>query len=502
MLNAVKISDDITWPDPRIMPASIRTPWTEMTPRLRALHADDDSAARMAWTIAGWYAIVTAIYIVTSDRALLLLLDDSAAVSRLQTLKGIAFILVTASLLWVLVFRRARSLLQSRRALQSAHQTLEDIMRATPAAIVLCDLDQRVTMWNGAAERLFGWSGREVLGRPDPTVDSEGAADLRQLTRHLLAGRRIEPRIVARQDCTGEATAVLLAASLLRNERGEVSGVLQMMTDTSEQMRIERLEHQRVNYEESHKVMEQAIGVIGHELRTPLTSMQAMCEYLLQDCNTIDDPQAASFIRAINEQTCRLTDMANNMLESARLASGFSRWTWEDVVLADVAREAVEIVRPMCDNSAISFDVNLIPPDAVMRGDQCAVRRLMLNLLTNAIRHTDTGPVRLHIRRVVGGEHDWIEIVVDDTGRGIDPLVMEKLGHAFAVNTGPIDGSLMQGAGLGLAICREIAAAHGGRIRVRSARNQGTTFTVLLRADQEAPASAADAPAPIHRDVA
>lgn len=456
----------------------------------------------MAWTIAGWYAILAAIYIVTSDRALLMLLDDPAAVSQLQTVKGFGFVLVSASLLWVLVYRRARSLLQSRQALQTAHQTLEDILRSTPAAIMICDLEQRVTMWNPAAERLFGFDADEVIGQADPTIDAAGAEDMREITRCLLAGRPVEPRIVARHDCDGQTTAVLLAASVLRNDEGRVTGILQMMTDASEQMRNERLEHQRVNYEESHKAMEQAIGVIGHELRTPLTSMQAMCEYLLDECDPPDDPQAASFLRAINEQTCRMTDMVNNMLESARLASGLARWSWQDVGLAETAREAIEIIQPMCTADAVTFPVSVVPPDATMRGDRCAIRRLIVNLLTNAIRHTARGEVRVSVRKVFGGEHDWIELVVSDTGRGIDPAVMKQLGHAFASNTGPIAGSFMQGAGLGLAICREIAAAHGGRIRVRSSADEGTTFTVLLRADLASPASTVTSPAPIHREVA
>jgi len=123
----------------------------------------------------------------------------------------------------------------------------------------------------------------------------------------------------------------------------------------------------------------------------------------------------------------------------------------------------------------------------MMRGDADAIRRLIVNLAVNARRHTTKGWIEIRVREVTGEAEPWIEVQVEDTGEGIPPEIAAKLGTAFALNSGIVGGHYIQGSGLGLAICKGVAAAHGGSISVRSTPGRGSTFTVRLRADLEAP---------------
>jgi signal transduction histidine kinase len=121
-----------------------------------------------------------------------------------------------------------------------------------------------------------------------------------------------------------------------------------------------------------------------------------------------------------------------------------------------------------------------------MNGDANAVRRLVLNLLNNALKHTRGGFVRV-AARAVAADVDWVELGVADSGAGIPPEIRARLGHAFALNAGMVGDHHVKGAGLGLAICKGVAAAHGGHLEVRSDVGRGTTVTARLRADLEGP---------------
>jgi signal transduction histidine kinase len=153
-----------------------------------------------------------------------------------------------------------------------------------------------------------------------------------------------------------------------------------------------------------------------------------------------------------------------------------------------VCSEALEGIRPLIDSDAITLGMNIQPPEAEMRGDGGAIRRLVINLLTNAKKHTTRGRIDLSVR--LNNEKNgsqWAELSISDTGDGIEPAILDRLGQAFSLNSGVIGDSHVKGSGLGLAICKGIAAAHGGFIAVDSVRGKGTIITARLRADLTGP---------------
>jgi signal transduction histidine kinase len=118
-----------------------------------------------------------------------------------------------------------------------------------------------------------------------------------------------------------------------------------------------------------------------------------------------------------------------------------------------------------------------------MSGDEDAVRRLLLNFLSNSARHTTDGSIHIDVRNDLVGDAAFLEIKVRDTGCGIEPRVRERLGEAFAMNAGAVSAVNVSGKGLGLAICKAIIAAHGGTFTVDSTPGLGTTVTARLRSD-------------------
>jgi signal transduction histidine kinase len=129
-----------------------------------------------------------------------------------------------------------------------------------------------------------------------------------------------------------------------------------------------------------------------------------------------------------------------------------------------------------------------------MFGDADALRRLILNLVSNSRKYTQAGSIDVHIYTRRSTTERWIEIRVIDTGAGIPPEIVNRLGEPFALNSGAVGDNYVSGTGLGLSICKTVAAAHGGSIQFESNSGAGTTVTVALRADLTEPVRDMNAP--------
>jgi len=445
--------------------------------------------------VAGVYVLVAAAYILFSDY-LVELMFPAERISTVQTIKGWAFVIITGGLLAWLVQRRAR-LIEKRRT------HLLTTLHASPLPMYTLDGEGRVRLWSVAAERVLGWTADQVIGEDDPMrcLHGDEQADQRRLA--VRNGQRIAGVEIQRLNRNGESRRYLLYVAGLdgddRHFNGDDGRTLVILQDVTRLRRRQELDIHRRNVSRSLDDFDQAVGVIGHELRTPLASMRASTEVLLSEKLT-DPGEVHELLRIVHEQVNRMTEMTNNMLESARLGSGRATWNWSTVPLADICEEAIEIVTPLVDRSRVRLSYDVEPTDLTMQSDFDAIRRLILNLLTNAVRHTPEGEVRIDIQSAEVESQRWIELTVRDTGFGMDRATLERIGEAFASNEGPMNESVVRGAGLGLAICCHLVAAHDGRIAVASRPDEGTRVVVRLAADLAGPADVAD-PGAIIREV-
>jgi signal transduction histidine kinase len=268
--------------------------------------------------------------------------------------------------------------------------------------------------------------------------------------------------------------------------KGEFDGrvLLRSVRYAIERNRAERIEQERRGLESALSAMDHLLGVLGHELRTPLTALRLMSEYMLSD-QAIAVAQWDRFLGSINGEVLRMTDMVNNLLEAARLDSGVSQWRWGTVEAAKVCGEALSLLRPLLNDAPVELRSIVEPENLVFSGDPDAIRRLLVNLVSNGIKHTRKGSIEVALR----SRSAQIVVTVTDTGTGIPEDVARRLGTAFAINSGIAGSSTSGGTGLGLAICKGIAAVHGGVISVSSKVGVGAVFTVTLRGDLEGPAA-------------
>jgi len=248
---------------------------------------------------------------------------------------------------------------------------------------------------------------------------------------------------------------------------------------------------ERRHLQEVVHAMERVLAVVGHELRTPLAALRVTTEFLL----TPEAKETAEwdvFLKSIHSEVTRMAELVNNLLEAARLNSGRSSWHWSTIHLNSVCDEAFNVIRPLIAHGRVELRLEIGASPLMMRGDSDAVRRLILNLVSNSAKFTHEGHICLRARALVEEGVNWIEIEVEDTGHGISDSMLGKLGNAFVLSSGALGSDYVKGTGLGLTICKAIVAAHGGHLSVASQPGVGSVFTARLRADLEAPAPLGD----------
>jgi signal transduction histidine kinase len=241
------------------------------------------------------------------------------------------------------------------------------------------------------------------------------------------------------------------------------------------------------NLKQTIKSMQAAIGIAAHELRNPLTGIRVMTEFL-REPQAMQMPESAGVLASLGKEVDRMFDTVDTLLESARLDSGRARWNWSFFDLDPICRDVLENTRRHLGGKPIELSCELDACGQFMRGDAASIRRLLLNLLGNARKYTQSGKIWISVTGSFVDGKRWVELKVSDTGQGIVTQLCDGLGEAFALNTGVVGENELSGTGLGLSICKGIAAAHGGRMSIQSGLGVGTIVTAKLRADLDGPA--------------
>ena len=217
------------------------------------------------------------------------------------------------------------------------------------------------------------------------------------------------------------------------------------------------------------------IGDASHELRTPLSVIRANAELLKRH---LSEPVSANHkaVDDIISESDRLARLVSQMLTLAQADAGQAALSLSEVALDELADEVARSMRLLAERRGVSLETDMSGP-VRLRGDGDLLRELMVILTDNAIKYTDAdGKVRLEVRRASSGK---ATVRVSDTGSGIPADALPHIFDRF-YRVDKARSREVGGAGLGLAIARWIAEAHGGSIRVESDPGVGTTFTVEL----------------------
>jgi two-component system phosphate regulon sensor histidine kinase PhoR len=223
------------------------------------------------------------------------------------------------------------------------------------------------------------------------------------------------------------------------------------------------------------------VSNVSHELKTPIALIRLAVETL--EMRRLSSPEdSEKFLRSISREAMRLNHLVDNILDFARLEAGKKMFRFVPVNMVDVVRDAVESFRPRLEDQGFRLEVELpadLPP---VRGDAAALSQCMLNLLDNAMKYSRTRrevKVTAVARTDESGAAEALAVSVADRGIGIPSREQKSIFEKFVrIETGLVHD--VKGAGLGLSLVDQIIRAHGGRIELKSAVGEGSTFTLVL----------------------
>jgi PAS domain S-box-containing protein len=385
--------------------------------------------------------------------------------------------------------------LRDATARKKSETQFRGLLEAAPDAMVIVDRDGRIVLINGQAEKLFGYSREELLGRPVedlvPSRFHEGHPAHR--TSYFLNPR---PRpmggglALAGRRKDGTEFPVEISLSPVETQEGTL--VTAAVRDVTEQKRLEeqirqrnrelteaseKLEEQYRRVQEGSRLKSEFLANMSHELRTPLNAIIGFAE-LMHDgkVGPIADQQK-EFLGDILTSSRHLLQLINDVLDLSKVESGKMEFRPEPVDAAKVVVEIRDILRSLAASKRIPVEVQVAAPVAEIVTDSGKLKQILYNYLSNALKFTPEGG-RVAVR-LAPEDDEHFRLEVEDSGIGISPADHGRLFVEFQ----QLDASAAKkypGTGLGLALTKRIVEAQGGRVGVESVMGQGSTFFAIL----------------------
>jgi two-component system phosphate regulon sensor histidine kinase PhoR len=329
-----------------------------------------------------------------------------------------------------------------------AERALRSVLTDLPDAVIIVDGKGLIAFVNTQAQRVLGASFAELVGNPlnawlpQLSLERLEPAGFQASLPDLVLGERIfSPRVsVPPWDGGGNTTVVL-----------------RDMTETRD------LEARRLDF----------YSVVAHDLRSPLHAMKMRAEVVLKGMRGELPPAVRMEMEKITGRMNDMTALINDFLEIARIDSAGLRLERKDTALGALLHDVADELRLLADSRQIQLTIQADDHTQAFV-DRRRMEQVLVNLLSNAIKFTSPGG---SVSMVAKTRNDAIEVVVTDTGPGIDAAVIPRLFQRYERAPG---ASGVAGTGLGLMIVREIVEAHGGSVGVESEPGRGSSFSLLL----------------------
>lgn len=365
------------------------------------------------------------------------------------------------------------------------------LFEQNPAIKLLVDpADGRIIRANRAAESFFAAQRHQLKALTLYDLSTTEAGAVHSAMQLAVADKPLSFEMVARLVSGEQRDVEVHAGPVQWNGRTILFCIIHDVTRRKELEHAAAVEQERERQEHQSAMrsLESLLGVVAHELRTPLSAVRVIAELMMQSAET--NGEHGENLNRIHQEVVRMSDLVNDLLETARQQGDNSRWRWRSFALKPLVEECLDCIRPLLDPGRVALDAWIEPEDMAMQGDRDSIRRLLINLLSNAAQHTGDGLIQLVVEKEETEQADGmdqIRFVVHDTGEGIAPEHLPLLAKPFAINSARIGDGFGKSTGLGLTICRGIVAAHGGRMMVSTQPGSGTSFTVLVPAATPGP---------------
>ncbi|MDH2013769.1 ATP-binding protein [Pseudomonas juntendi] len=341
--------------------------------------------------------------------------------------------------------------------LLAGQQRLQAVLDSIDDGLLIIDRQGRLEHLNPVAQRQLGWNDSRV---GSSLAEALQRPELEQQLRQVLRGGSLDrPPDDLNMEVDEESRLLTYSLTPVSHPQGPILGAVMVLHDVTEQRAFER-------------VRSEFVLRASHELRTPVTGMHMAFGLLRERVKFPPEARENDLLETIGEEMQRLTQLINDLLNFSRYQSGLQKLELAPCAIDELVERAQLRVADQAAHKQIELVSDLEQPMPRIQADPAQLDRVLDNLLHNAIRHTPKGGrIRLHARR----HAERVIISVEDNGEGIAYGQQGRIFEPF-VQVGRKKG----GAGLGLALCKEIVQLHGGRMGVFSRPGQGTQFYMAL----------------------
>ncbi|MBN2530912.1 MAG: PAS domain S-box protein [Deltaproteobacteria bacterium] len=383
------------------------------------------------------------------------------------------------------------------RTLSEEERKYRELLEHANSIILHWTRDGQITFMNEFGQRFFGYSeadivGRHVVGTIVPETERDGR-DLRPLMDRICADpEAFEQNVNENIRCNGERVWIAWTNKVYFDDQGGITGILSIGSDITERKRVEE-ELRLLNRELEQRVfrrtaalaeaLEKAqaadqvksafLATMSHELRTPLNSIIGFTGILLQGLPGPLNEEQQKQMRMVQNSSRHLLALINDVLDISKIEAGQLSLSITTFDLRVSIQKMVESVSPQIIQKGIELKLDIADDVHSATSDQRRIEQIILNLLNNAVKFTESGHVGLLCRRDTG----HYVLSVSDTGIGIRAEEIPGLFQPFhQIDTGL--ARKHEGTGLGLSICHKLIVMLGGTIEVKSQWGTGSTFTI------------------------
>jgi PAS domain S-box-containing protein len=368
-----------------------------------------------------------------------------------------------------------------QRTLEAQQQQLRhqaEIIDHTHDAIITTDLEGIVRSWNHGAERIFGYTAAEIIGRPIYLLFPD-LEDIREQFPTLVLAPLYEcgqhELEVPQRSKSGTRVDIQVRLSLSREDNGAPRGITGYATDiTARRQAEDALIRQTAELQRINEELQQFSYIVSHDLREPLRTISNFLNLLTLEMPKPIPREAQEYLDFAVDGAQRMQQMITDLL-------AYTRAGRESIQFSPVDCDAV-LTRVLVNlQAAITESGAVITHDSLptVQGEETLLAQVFQNLIGNALKFRGSAPPRIHVATWREFQH-W-QFCVRDNGIGIDPTQTKRLFRIFQrLHT----RAEYPGTGVGLAICRKIVEQHGGRIWVESTSGNGSSFYFTLQVEE------------------
>jgi PAS domain S-box-containing protein len=379
------------------------------------------------------------------------------------------------------LLQQNEQLIEYQQEIEKERQRYQQLFDFAPDGYLVTDINGKILEANQAASKLLAIDKDKLFGKLLIVfVPQEARRLFREKLLRLCEQKQLKDWEISLHNHYKISFDCEISATTINDNSGKCIGIRWLLRNINARKQAEYkmrfVELQNLHLEEAAKLKSKIIAVLSHELRTPLNSVLGFSDVLLRLNKNQFTPQSVTIIERIRKNGKQLLTLINNMLDFARLEEGKLNINPQGLNIIELVTITVEDLRFFAEQKNLSLEVNTNIQNAIVFNDSIRVQQLLTNLITNAIKFTQTGGVSVELQEL---NKDEIIIIVKDTGIGISEIDLKCIFEAFR-QVNQTKTRRHQGTGLGLAIVKDLLDLMGGTITVESIIGKGSIFRVEL----------------------